>query len=61
MTKEPMEFKLTNDTQVYIVECGIDIETPDLDSPFTGAVNILSLDFKDAIKLANAILEYYKS
>ncbi len=60
MTKEPVEFILADNIQIYIVENGVDIEAPDLDSPFTGAVTGISLDFKDAIKLAEAILEYYK-
>ncbi len=59
--KDQLEFKLTDDVQVYIVEDGMDIEIPDLNSPYTGAVCTISLDKEKTIKLANSILEYYKS
>ena len=59
--KNPLEFKLTDNIQIYIVECGVDIETPDLDSPFSGCFNTVTIDHKDAIELAKKILEYYES
>ena len=57
--KDAMEFDL-GEVKVYIVENGIDLEFPDDDSPFSNAINILSLEKADTIKLAEAILEYYK-
>jgi len=59
MSKTPEKFTLADDVLIYIVDCGIDIEFPNEDSPFSNAVNSLSLDVADAIKLAKEILKYY--